>query len=277
MSTQPRPFAFVLMPFAKSFDDAYHLAIKPACDSAGAYAERVDQQIFAGNIMDRVYNQIAKADLVIADMSDRNANVFYEVGYAHALGKTTVLMTQSEADIPFDLRQYPHIVYGDSLNNLKSELERRVRWHIENPRSSATASEELGIQLAGRELHAGDLVELQKRGEPGSIALRFAIQNRSERVVRSLAFRAGVFAPPDLDQAMDKDGREYESTFIGDGRIFKFPGQITLLPREWTTMEFRARRRAGGLVPGERLNFTLHLYFDSGALSVPFSVEVKRP
>jgi hypothetical protein len=55
-STRPRPFAFVLMPFDKSFDDTFELAIEPACDAAGAYAERVDQQIFTGSILDRVYN-----------------------------------------------------------------------------------------------------------------------------------------------------------------------------------------------------------------------------
>ena len=66
MATAPRPFAFVLMPFAASYDDVYHLAIAEACKEAGAYAERVDHQIFAGNILERVFNQIAKADLVIA-------------------------------------------------------------------------------------------------------------------------------------------------------------------------------------------------------------------
>ena len=41
--TKPRPFVFVLMPFDPQFDDTYQLAIKPACEEAGAYAERVDE------------------------------------------------------------------------------------------------------------------------------------------------------------------------------------------------------------------------------------------
>ena len=146
MPTSPKPFAFVLMPFSKAFEDAYEVAIRPACEAAGAYAERVDQQIFAGSIMERVYNQISKADLVVADMSERNPNVFYEVGYAHALGKTTILVTKTEDDIPFDLRQYPHIIYGGSLSHLKVELERRVRWHIANPSAVETAPEELDVR-----------------------------------------------------------------------------------------------------------------------------------
>ena len=67
------------MPFDASFDDVYDLGIKPAANSAGAYCERVDEQIFEGSILARVYNQIAKADLIVADMSGRNPNVFYEV------------------------------------------------------------------------------------------------------------------------------------------------------------------------------------------------------
>lgn len=58
----PKAFVFVLMPFSKDFDDIYQVGIKPACKNAGAYCERVDEQIFVENILERVYNQIAKAD-----------------------------------------------------------------------------------------------------------------------------------------------------------------------------------------------------------------------
>jgi hypothetical protein len=74
-----RPFAFVLMPFDKSFNDVYQIAIKDACENAGAYCERVDEQIFEDSILQRIYNQINKADIIIADMSGRNANVFYKL------------------------------------------------------------------------------------------------------------------------------------------------------------------------------------------------------
>ncbi|HYG61069.1 MAG TPA: hypothetical protein VEL74_00690 [Thermoanaerobaculia bacterium] len=85
--TKPKSFVFVLMPFDESFDDVYEAGIKPACKDAGAYCERVDEQIFVESILARVYNQIAKADVIIAEMTGRNPNVFYEVGYAHALNK----------------------------------------------------------------------------------------------------------------------------------------------------------------------------------------------
>jgi nucleoside 2-deoxyribosyltransferase len=87
------------MPFDETFSDVYKIGIRESCEAAGAYCERVDEQIFNERILDRIYNQIAKADLVIADMTGRNPNVFYEVGYAHALGKTTILLTSKTEDI----------------------------------------------------------------------------------------------------------------------------------------------------------------------------------
>jgi hypothetical protein len=126
-------FVFVLMPFSKSFDDIYKVGIKAACKELNVYCERVDEQIFSGNILERMYNQIRKADIIISDMSGKNVNVFYETGYAHALDKRVILLTQNADDIPFDLMHYSHIVYGGSISDLKDELTKRLDWFIKNP------------------------------------------------------------------------------------------------------------------------------------------------
>jgi hypothetical protein len=84
-------FAFVLMPFDPKFDDIYKLGIKETAEKLGITAERVDEQIFyKENILERIYNQINIADFIIADMTGRNPNVFYETGYAHANGQQCV-------------------------------------------------------------------------------------------------------------------------------------------------------------------------------------------
>ena len=124
---------FVVMPFEKSFRDLYELAIKPACTEAGAVCDRVDHQIFLNNILERIYGQIRAADLIVGEMSGRVPNVFYEVGYAHGLGKPVILATKTADDIPFDLRHYPHIIYGDSLTDLKTQLREKVQWCMDNP------------------------------------------------------------------------------------------------------------------------------------------------
>jgi hypothetical protein len=76
--TAPKPFVFVLMPFDNAFDDVYKLGIKPACEEAGAYCERVDEQIFDGSILARVYNWISKADIIVADIPGRDPNLTLE-------------------------------------------------------------------------------------------------------------------------------------------------------------------------------------------------------
>src|SRR5690349_71008 len=122
-------FAFVLMPFDSSFDDIYHLGIKATAEKEEILAERVDEQIFhEEKILERIYNQINLADFIIADMSGRNPNVFYEVGYAHARGKTCLLLTQKSEDIPFDLKHHRHIIYEGSIGTLVKKLKPEIQW-----------------------------------------------------------------------------------------------------------------------------------------------------
>jgi hypothetical protein len=132
-------FAFVLMPFASEFDDVYRLGIKEPAATLGIRAERVDEQIYAEGILDRIYRQIDAADIIIADMSGQNANVFYEVGYAHAKDKLCLLLTNDAADIPFDLKHKRHIVYRDSIQTLREQLTKDLEWaasEIDNVRRS---------------------------------------------------------------------------------------------------------------------------------------------
>jgi hypothetical protein len=265
------------MPFSPAFDDAYDVAIRPACEAAGAYAERVDKQIFAGSIMDRVYNQISKADIVVADMSERNPNVFYEVGYAHAIGKTTILLTKSETDIPFDLRQYPHVVYGTSLSLLKSELQRRVAWHLENPTLKGTNAEEIAVRINGQQLPVEGAIAVQTRGELGSLAIVVAIQNRAERNIRTLNFSVVVSVPLSLDRATDRRKAEYEFVEIDGSRLFTIPSPLTLLPSQWTSIDVMLQRKHEPVREGEVFSCALHLYFESGVITMPFSLHAYQP
>ena len=67
--------------------------------------------------------------MVICDCSGRNPNVFYEIGIAHTLGREVILITQSEEDIPFDLRHLRYVKYlnnGEGLAQLTARLEPRL-------------------------------------------------------------------------------------------------------------------------------------------------------
>jgi nucleoside 2-deoxyribosyltransferase len=125
-----KPFAFVLMPFDDQFSDIYKLGIQAAAKEANVVAERVDEQTFSETILERIYRQIRNADVVIADMTGRNSNVFYEVGYAHAIQKPCILLTRTAEDIPFDLKHHRHIIYGNSIDLLRRKLKAELEWHI---------------------------------------------------------------------------------------------------------------------------------------------------
>jgi nucleoside 2-deoxyribosyltransferase len=168
-------FAFVLMPFDAAFDDVYKLGVKETTEKLGIIAERVDEQVFhKENILERIYNQINAADLVIADMTGRNTNVFYEVGYAHAKGKMCILVTANADDIPFDLKHHRHIVYGTSITALRHKLETDLR-SIEA--QLKTAAQPILVELRKP---TGDL-EKTKYQATAKVDLSFDFHNRSER------------------------------------------------------------------------------------------------
>lgn len=146
MPHKNKPVAFVLMSFNPDFDDLYELGIKAACQFAGVECSRVDEQLFDDDILTRIYKQIEVADVVISEMTGRNPNVFYETGYAHALGKRVILIANEKEDIPFDLGHYPHIIYRRRIQHLKSELEKKLKWHINNPVAASDMINRIGTR-----------------------------------------------------------------------------------------------------------------------------------
>ncbi len=183
------------MPFSDEFSDVYTIGIKEACVAAGAYCERVDEQIFIETMLQRIYNQIAKADLIIADMTGRNPNVFYEVGYAHAIGKRTILLTKTSEDIPFDLKHFAHIVYGTKLSILRDELTRRIQWHVQHP-EQADLDVTSGIEVyAGAQSLSKKDLSVSMRNTENSINLPLTIHNNSSFVYETGSFKLGFVVP----------------------------------------------------------------------------------
>jgi len=112
---------FVLMPFAPELEDVYHLGIREVVRDLGASCERADEMQYTGGIIEKIYASILSSDAVIAEVTSPNPNVYYEIGYAHALGKPVVLLTKEIHGTPFDLRGYNHVVYS-SIIDLRKRL-----------------------------------------------------------------------------------------------------------------------------------------------------------
>jgi hypothetical protein len=104
---------FVMQPFASPHGDYYEKIFKPAIEKTKLVPVRADAEIFGtGKIIDQVWRGINDAKVLVAELSTRNPNVFYELGLAHALHKPVVLVSSNEPDVPFDL-QHIRVIYYD--------------------------------------------------------------------------------------------------------------------------------------------------------------------
>jgi hypothetical protein len=245
--TSPKPFCFVLMPFSPAFTDIYEFGIKGACADAGAYCERVDEQVFLGSMLDRIYNQISRADIIVADMTGKNPNVFYEVGYAHALGKTTVLLTQSADDIPFDLKHFPHIVYQQHIKELRTELARRIEHLLKH--NAEPSQTQLGLELfAGREsLAAGDTFRTYPAESLPSITI--TVFNGSTLTYKPGEFRLAVIAPDPFRFSWFEN---VSVTELPDGTyLHTLPEFETLFPGAYASIEIGLRHFSDVTAPSD--------------------------
>jgi hypothetical protein len=102
------------MPFRPGLNFMYQYMKKFIEDNIeGATCVRGDTTISTGILIDKIRSSIQKADVVIADCSGGNPNVFYELGVAHALNKQVVLIHDSlEGNVPTDIQGYERLSYG---------------------------------------------------------------------------------------------------------------------------------------------------------------------
>jgi hypothetical protein len=121
-------YAFVAMPIDP--DDAANEdvldAIKEAGQRCGIQAERVDDVESNDRITDRILESLRRAEFVIADVTNARPNVYYEAGYAHALGKTPIYVARAGTKLEFDLKDFP-VIFFKNLKQLKDDLEKRLR------------------------------------------------------------------------------------------------------------------------------------------------------
>ncbi len=118
----------VMMPFEGRFSGTY-TAIRNVCNRLGIDCRRADDIWDNSILIQDVFDLIFTARAVLTDFTDRNPNVFYETGVAHTLGKLVIPITQSVADIPFDLRHHRALTYlpnSEGLLKLEADLEKKL-------------------------------------------------------------------------------------------------------------------------------------------------------
>ncbi|WP_133726094.1 hypothetical protein [Nesterenkonia aurantiaca] len=119
----------VMMPFGAGFQPVYE-AIRQGVEASGMRCIRADDIWERDHIMDDVLSLIWRARVVVADLSGKNPNVFYETGIAHTLGRDVILVTQTLDDVPFDLRPIRTLPYhnnGEGRQALAEGIDRRLQ------------------------------------------------------------------------------------------------------------------------------------------------------
>lgn len=106
------------MPFSKTascttrqWTFIFSNVFKPAIEGAGLDYECRRSVATRGNIVKQIINELNDSWVVLADLTDNNPNVFYELGVRHSLQQRTILVAQRRVQIPFDLRSYANHVY----------------------------------------------------------------------------------------------------------------------------------------------------------------------
>lgn len=130
-----KKICFVIMPFSNPYDSYYKEIFIPAINGAGLKPIRSDEICSPGVITDQIQESIRQADVLVAEVTDQNANVMYELGLAHANSKPVVLIIRKKNDaqnIPFDLCSLRHIVYDTDRPKWSEELGKKLEEFLRN-------------------------------------------------------------------------------------------------------------------------------------------------
>jgi hypothetical protein len=138
---------FVMQPFAGTLGGYYDSIFKPAIEQANLNPVRADAEIFGtGKIMDQIWRGIRAAKVLVAELTSKNPNVFYELGLAHALEKPVILISSNQEDVPFDLRHIRVILYDQADPfwgpKLIDKIADNIRSAIANPEEAIFRADE---------------------------------------------------------------------------------------------------------------------------------------
>lgn len=121
--------AFVMMPFSQDLESTY-VTVMDACRELALDCTRADSLYDQKPILTNVVESIGSSQVLIADLTGKNPNVFYEVGIAHATRRleSVILVSQTLDDVPFDLRHLPILLYSpEEALKFKISLKQRIQ------------------------------------------------------------------------------------------------------------------------------------------------------
>jgi hypothetical protein len=222
---------FVLMPFGVPFDRYYANIFIPAIEKTGLNAVRADSLFRSSPIMGDIWRLVSQAKVLLADLSGKNPNVFYELGLAHAAGKPVVLVSSNIDDVPFDLRGLRVLIYDKENENWGDELQQNISKSLKETLAdvnSAVPPMFLGVQKVTRpseDALAAELrgiwSELRALRAEGQIALPIAtsLPPQTERAIPHEAFEILAEVSENQGKILVKDAKEILNQLIKGNKI----------------------------------------------------------
>lgn len=134
------PSCFTIMSFGGWRDQYYEEVFKPAIEDAGMKPRRADDIFRPSTIVSDIWSNTKSAEIILADLSKKNANVMYELGLAHAIAKPAILVTEAIEDVPFDLRALRVIVFDKNAPNWGEILREKITRSIKEIRKKPLRS-----------------------------------------------------------------------------------------------------------------------------------------
>lgn len=124
--------AFIVMQFSEEFNRLYQEVIKPICEEFGYECERADEFYTSTPIIADIVKSLLTSSIIIAEITPDNPNVYYELGYAHAINKPTILLCDrnKRSKLPFDISSFRTLFYEDTIGG-KTLIEKNLRRYLE--------------------------------------------------------------------------------------------------------------------------------------------------
>ena len=235
-----KQICFTIMPFGNWLDDYYASIYCPAIVAAGLQPHRADDLFRPSTIVNDIWAYTKKAKVLLADLTGKNANVFYELGLAHALAKPAILIAESMDDIPFDLRALRIIIYDKNAPDwgqiLKTKIETSLKEVLTSP-IEAVLPAFLDIKSAGAKPTVSadkkDLIEIKQELD----LVRRELRSGEKSIPRS-----EVISPGEARSMMEgMIRRNVPEPIIYERLVGLGP------PREWITEQIallKSKRRA---------------------------------
>lgn len=129
--SKERPKLFVVTQYGEPYDALFNHVIEPLAEKKGLFAFRAKDIYKPGFILSDIIESVVDSEIIVAEITPGNPNVFYELGYAHALKKTAILLADTALvkQLPFDISGYRVIFYDNTIKG-KSDVDTILANHL---------------------------------------------------------------------------------------------------------------------------------------------------